>query len=75
MPMPVPAGAVTGDTTVEATNQAPYLPVAPNPVQTLGGQGSLPTTTQTYPQPFPTPSQPPWNYPGNAPTLPGKQQP
>ncbi len=75
MAPPALAGASTGDTTVQATNQAPYPPVAPNPVQPLGGQGSTPTTTQPYPQPFPTPSQPPWNYPGNAPTLPGKQQP
>lgn len=70
------AGGGTGDTTtVQATNQAPYPPVAPNPVQPLGGQGSTPSTTQTYPKPFPTPSQPPWNYPGNAPTLPGNEQP
>ena len=77
---PLPGGAGTGtgtgDTTVQATNQAPYPPVAPNPVQPLGGQqAQMPTTTQPYPQPFPTPSQPPWNYPGNAPTLPGQQQP
>lgn len=70
------AGAGTGNTTtVQATNQAPYPPVAPNPVQPLGGQGSTPTTTQPYQPPFPTPSQPPWNYPGNAPTLPGNEQP
>lgn len=82
-PLPAGAGGMgtgtgtgTGDTTVQATNQAPYPPVAPNPVQPLGGQqAQIPTTTQPYPQPFPTPSQPPWNYPGNAPTLPGQQQP
>jgi len=63
-------------TTVAATNQAPFPPPVGMQPQAVAGPPQPPiTTTQPYPPAYPTPSQPPVVYPGNAPTLPGTQNP